>query len=53
MGLRPTEEHENGADEGEWVAQVPIETFARRNPGLKSETWATHSKSAGYSLSGW
>jgi hypothetical protein len=37
----------------EWVAQVSLlrpgfsgqNPFARRNPGLKSETWATHSKS--------
>jgi hypothetical protein len=36
-----------------WVAQVSLlrlgcsgrELLARRNPGLKSETWATHSKS--------
>ena len=41
-----------------WAAQVSLlrpgysgqDSFARRNPGLKSETWATHSKSGGCSL---
>jgi hypothetical protein len=39
----------------EWVAQVSLlrpgcfgqDPFFRRNPGLKSETWATHSRSGG------
>jgi hypothetical protein len=41
-----------------WAAQVSLlrpgysgqDSFARRNPGLKSETWATHLKSGGCSL---
>ena len=41
-----------------WVAQVSLlrpgcsgqDPFARRNPGLKSETWATHLKFGGCSL---
>ena len=41
----------------EWVAQVSLlrpgcfgyNHFAERNPGLKSETWATHSESGGCS----
>ena len=32
----------------EWVSRW--DRFLRRNPGLKSETWATHSKSGGCSL---
>jgi hypothetical protein len=52
MGLRPTQGDETDPDEQSvggpglafetWVPRVQMNPFARRNPGLKIETWATH-----------